>query len=184
VDEGATRRIDVTSNGRAALSGRPRLLPLAAASPARNMAIDAALLATATRPTLRFYLWRPNGVSLGRFQDAAAAAPFREAGLPVVRRMTGGGAIVHADEITYSILLPDDHALLLGLDVKASYAALHRPIREALASLGVATETRDVPVPTHKARDGVGPRRARQENRRLRAAPRPRPRPPARLDPS
>jgi lipoyl(octanoyl) transferase len=129
-----------------------RLLPLAEAAPARNMAIDAALLEAGERPTLRLYRWRPPAVSLGHFQRDVDLAPYRAAGLPIVRRMTGGGAIVHADEVTYSLLLPDDQPLLQGRDVKESYAVLHAPIRDALRRLGVPTEVRAEPVPSHADR--------------------------------
>lgn len=134
-------------------AGPLRLLPLAAATPARNMAVDAALLEASRVPTLRLYLWRPHGVSLGRFQKAAGLEPFRAAGLPVVRRMTGGGAIVHAHEVTYALLLPADHPQIAGADVKASYAALQAPIRAALAALGVGTTIRPEPVADARARE-------------------------------
>jgi lipoate-protein ligase A len=115
-------------------------------APLRNMALDAALLAAAPIATLRLYGWAPHAVSLGYFQDDAEAARARGAGMPLVRRMTGGGAIVHAHEVTYSLVLPEDHPALRGCDVKASYAVMHAPIRAALAAFGVATEVRAEPV--------------------------------------
>jgi len=130
-----------------------RLIPFAAATPARNMALDAALLALADRSTLRLYAWAPHGVSLGRFQGPAEAAALAGAGLPMVRRMTGGGAIVHAHEVTYSVLVADDHPALRGVDVKRSYAVLHGPVRVALAAFGVDVDVRDARVPTAADRD-------------------------------
>jgi lipoate-protein ligase A len=102
------------------------------------MAVDAALLARAREPVLRFYGWRPFALSLGRFQmEDEVPEALRESGLPRVRRMTGGGAILHAHELTYSLVLPLAHPVLLGAATRESYERLHGPIRRALASLGV-----------------------------------------------
>ena len=115
-----------------------RLLPYAASAPAVNMAVDEAVLRLAPGPTLRFYGWSPHAVSLGHFQrDEAALLPLRRSGLPIVRRMTGGGAIVHANEVTYSLHLPLDHPLLRDLSIEESYHVLHGPIVEGLRALGV-----------------------------------------------
>jgi lipoate-protein ligase A len=73
-----------------------------------NMAIDEAMLECAARfgrPTLRFYDWSEPTLSLGYFQEASEIPP-ELAALPSVRRMTGGGAIVHHREITYSLVVP------------------------------------------------------------------------------
>ncbi|MCC7425164.1 MAG: hypothetical protein IT428_33255, partial [Planctomycetaceae bacterium] len=84
-------------------------------SGAWNMAIDEALLETAVdaeQCTLRFYRWSEPTVSLGYFQkpEEAAADPLL-AGLPIVPRLSGGGAILHHHEWTYSIALPPGHPL-------------------------------------------------------------------------
>jgi lipoyl(octanoyl) transferase len=75
-----------------------------------NMALDEALLHCfhpgESRPVLRLYGWNPPALSVGRYQDAPAALKLEscaEAGIAVVRRMTGGGIILHAGEVTYSI---------------------------------------------------------------------------------
>ncbi len=120
-----------------------RLLPYAAAEPAWNMAVDRALVHNATTPTLRLYGWATAAVSLGRFQPGRADLEgLLASGLAVVKRMTGGGAIVHWHELTYSVTLPEDHPLV-SCPTRESYAALHAPIREALASIGVDTSTRE-----------------------------------------
>ena len=129
-----------------------RILRFAEHAPLRNMALDAALLARAETTTLRLYGWSPHAASLGYFQDASGIAAFASAGIPVVRRMTGGGAIVHAYEVTYSLLIADDHPAIRGRDVKESYAVIHAPIRAALAAFGVLTEVRAEPVGTHAER--------------------------------
>ena len=83
-----------------------------------NMARDEALLIcvgeTTSPPTLRLYQWSEPTVSLGYFQRYAdyQALPLPERDLGVVRRLTGGGAILHDREVTYSLTLPTDHALL------------------------------------------------------------------------
>ena len=122
-----------------------RLLPFGMHDATWNMAVDEALLACATVPTLRLYGWRPPAISLGRFQGRREdIAPLLAAGLPVVRRITGGGAIVHWHEVTYSLVLPEDHPLIAGRQITESYAAIHAPVQVALLSLGVAASARPV----------------------------------------
>ena len=99
-----------------------------------NMAVDEALLHAAAAPTLRLYGWRPHAVSLGWFQRWADFADL-PAGVDVVRRLTGGGAICHGDELTFSLALD---AGLLPRDVAASYELLHDAAVAALADVGVA----------------------------------------------
>ncbi len=99
------------------------------------MAFDAALLRLGSAPTLRLYRWSPPGLSLGWFQDARAfsalAGPHR-----VVRRLTGGGAIYHDDEITFAVTADAD---LLPGDVPASYVRIHTGVARALADIAVPT---------------------------------------------
>lgn len=80
------------------------------------MAVDEALLLSfdpaSSQPILRLYGWKPPALSLGRFQDAAAVLDLdrcRAGGVPIVRRITGGGVIYHADELTYSIVCAPPH---------------------------------------------------------------------------
>jgi len=84
-----------------------RLLPFAVHDGALNMAIDEALLlsclAGGPALTLRLYGWARPTLSLGYFQESPANDPV-EAGLPTVRRLTGGGAIIHDAELTYSLV--------------------------------------------------------------------------------
>jgi lipoate-protein ligase A len=100
-----------------------------------NMAVDEALLHAATTPTLRLYGWRPHAVSLGWFQRHADFADVPP-GIDVVRRLTGGGAICHGDELTFSLALDAD---ALPRDVAASYALLHDAAVVALRRVGVAS---------------------------------------------
>lgn len=74
-----------------------------------NMAVDEALLAAVHAvdavPVLRWYEWSKPTLSLGYFQRWNDV-PSEFADLPRVRRSTGGGAILHADELTYSLAFP------------------------------------------------------------------------------
>ncbi len=80
------------------------------AEAAWNMAVDQALLESVSAggaPVLRFYRWQQPTLSLGYFQSLAQRqqhAASRDA--PVVRRSSGGGAIVHDRELTYSLVMP------------------------------------------------------------------------------
>jgi len=117
-----------------------RLVETWDAPPGFNMALDEALfrLGGAT-PVLRFYTWRPDALSLGYFQrhDEVLAALAGSRPLPViVRRATGGGAIHHARELTFSIAAPADHPLYRG-EVTASYRRVHGLLAGALLELGV-----------------------------------------------
>lgn len=100
------------------------------------MAFDDALLRIADAPTLRLYGWQPHAVSLGWFQDPAAFADLPP-DTPLVRRQTGGGAIHHGDELTFSLAV--DQRWLPG-DIAASYQLLHDALVAALRHHGVPCE--------------------------------------------
>jgi lipoate-protein ligase A len=92
------------------------IVDAALAGPA-NMARDEALLDACradSAPTLRFYAWARPTLSLGYFQDYAEYESLEPpaGGLPVVRRTTGGGAILHDLEVTYALVLPVDLPLI------------------------------------------------------------------------
>ena len=117
-----------------------RLLLTWDAPPGFNMALDEALLLSADpRPVLRLYTWAPEALSLGYFQrhDEVVAALARGPGElpPLVRRLTGGGAIHHARELTFSIAAPAAHALYRG-PLAESYARVHAALAKALARHG------------------------------------------------
>jgi lipoyl(octanoyl) transferase len=119
-----------------------RLLVDAPAGGAWNMAVDEILLegvaAGTTSPTLRFYEWTPACLSLGYFQslEVVDVDGCRALGVEVVRRPTGGRAILHDRELTYSVALP---ASVLGHDggVLPSYYRLSLALRDGLRRLGV-----------------------------------------------
>jgi lipoate-protein ligase A len=108
-----------------------------------NMAVDEALLEHFGRdpslPVLRIYGWHPPAFSLGRYQKADEVLDLHacaEAGIPVVRRITGGGVIYHAEEITYSIVCTPAHIAEAGT-VKQSFARLCRFLIETYTTLGL-----------------------------------------------
>ena len=106
-----------------------------------NMAVDEVLLeeAAAGRCSFRFYQWQEPTLSLGYFQTIDDRRRHAASlGCPVVRRSSGGGAIVHDREVTYSVALPGDHSLALGRTVL--YQAVHQTLIEILAESGIRAE--------------------------------------------
>lgn len=104
-----------------------------------NMRIDANLLGLAVGEgisTLRLYEWNEPTLSLGYFQKNPRI-PDSLASLPVVRRLSGGGAIVHDRELTYSIALTKDHAR--ARRPLALYASAHRAIIGVLRTFGLTS---------------------------------------------
>ena len=111
-----------------------RLIIHGPGSPARNMAVDEALLREIREPVLRVYEWSVPAVSLGYFQPAALAGE-----RPFVRRYTGGGLVDHAHDVTYTIVLPRTHPWL-ALSMPESYCQIHKGVQAALAACGIASE--------------------------------------------
>lgn len=107
-------------------------------SGAWNMALDEALLEAAVEgagPLMRWYQWDAATLSLGYFQKADEWSANPEwASLPVVRRLSGGGAILHHHELTYSCILPASHPLTN--DPYQVYLAIHNAVIEVLGPLG------------------------------------------------
>ncbi len=107
-----------------------------------NMAVDEALLASvaegASPPVLRFYAWAPPCLSLGVNQPYADVdeARLRARGWDVVRRPTGGRAILHTDELTYAVLAPTHEPRVQG-DVLTAYRSLAQGLLAGLRHLGL-----------------------------------------------
>ncbi|MBK7874589.1 MAG: lipoate--protein ligase family protein [Planctomycetes bacterium] len=115
---------------------RWRLITTWGADPSFNMGLDEALLEShESPPTFRFYSWKPDTLSLGYFQKIADVPGLEKAGA-VVRRITGGGAIHHVKELTFSIAASLDHPLYRG-PVGESYARVHGALIDALRAAGV-----------------------------------------------
>ena len=108
-----------------------------------NMAVDEAIFRARAEglapPTLRLYRWRPPAVSLGRFQaldERVGVAAIRQRGYGLVRRPTGGRAILHNDELTYSVVVREAD-VAGGETLMASYREISRGIEAGLGTLGV-----------------------------------------------
>jgi lipoate-protein ligase A len=113
---------------------------------AYNMAVDEELLARAQAgeqtPVLRFYAWSPPAVSLGRFQkieEAVNADACKRLGFDIVRRVTGGRAVLHRDELTYSIVSPIDNPLFPP-SVLGTYKIIATGLLAGLRNLGIPAE--------------------------------------------
>ena len=110
----------------------------AAADGPTNMAADELLADEADRlggPVIRLYSWAEPAVSLGAFQrlgEAEACAAI--SGLPIVRRPSGGGAIIHGTDLTYAAAVPKSHPW--GGDPQVLYDAMHAAMVATLGELG------------------------------------------------
>ncbi|MEK7205305.1 MAG: lipoate--protein ligase family protein, partial [candidate division NC10 bacterium] len=128
------------------LESRWRLLQDGPADGAWNMAVDEAIARAVgdglAPATLRFYTWSAPTVSLGYLQKTPGGvdlAACREQGIAVVRRVTGGRAVLHAAEVTYSLAVPLEGAWR-SLSVGESFALFCRGLIAGLALVGVAAE--------------------------------------------
>ncbi len=158
------------------------LSPLAATTPrwavlvtpplpgASNMALDHALMHRAVRTgeaVLRIYTWEVPTLSFGRHEVALGVydrAAISAAGLAVVRRPTGGRAVLHDDEITYSVtapLRPDHHAAgpagARRARARALYAAINHLLLRGLARLGVTAQLSSGDATARPRSLGAGP---------------------------
>ena len=109
-----------------------------------NMGVDDALLVSAARDataTLRFYTWRGAWLSVGYAQAVSESrrAVCEAAGVGIVRRLTGGRAVLHGADLTYALAAPSE---LLPSGLRASYALVSNALCEALRALGVPAERR------------------------------------------
>ena len=125
-----------------------RLLLTPPARGAWNMAVDESILESIHRgdslPTLRLYSWTPACLSLGHAQPFADVdmARLRALGWDVVRRATGGRAILHTDELTYSVTGPAENPILAG-SVLESYSRLAKALLRAVQDLSLPVEMKE-----------------------------------------
>ncbi len=107
-------------------------------------------------PTLRLYRWSPPAVSLGYFQDEYEVVNMdvcRAAGVEVVRRPTGGRAVLHHHELTYSIIVPEVHPFINSGGVMDAYKAISRGIVTAFNLLNILASI----IPEGKGQGGLAP---------------------------
>jgi lipoate---protein ligase len=112
-------------------------------SAAKNMAIDRAVLVAnsegKTLPTVRFYTWSPPAISIGYFQGLSEEIDLekcKEFGVEYVRRITGGGAVFHEDELTYSIVIPESHSQI-PKNIIESYGRICGAVMKGLKNQGI-----------------------------------------------
>lgn len=115
-------------------------------TPAFNMAMDETLMNWHSRgdipPVLRFYNWAPAGISVGFFQKVQGVINIENAikhGIPLVRRQTGGKAVLHDEELTYSILVSEAHPAM-PKSIKEAYLILSRGLLEGYRNIGIQAE--------------------------------------------
>jgi lipoate-protein ligase A len=122
-----------------------RLIRDGARSAVSNMAIDEMLLLGQGRklPTLRIYSWSSMACSIGYFQDTKKVAVKLGAaknGTTIVRRITGGGLVMHGSDVTLSLALPGSW---LSGDVKSSYLKVNEALRVGFKELWPALDYAD-----------------------------------------
>jgi lipoate-protein ligase A len=111
-----------------------------------NMAIDEAIMIAHREglvpPTIRFYQWSPPAVSLGYFQDLKKEIDVdscRNLGIDIVRRPTGGKAVLHDKELTYSFTIRENHPLVNN-SILETYKKISGGIIKGLFYLGVTAD--------------------------------------------
>jgi lipoate-protein ligase A len=120
-----------------------RLLGYDKNSAFENMAIDEAIfretIKNQKQPTLRFYGWQPAAISLGYFQEFQNEVHFTQcqrSGVDIVRRLTGGKAVFHSDEITYSLVAGTSEDIFPG-NIVGTYEKISLCLARGLSLLGI-----------------------------------------------
>lgn len=118
-----------------------------------NMALDECLLNWHSQglipPTLRFYGWEKPSLSVGRFQNVERTIDFdgiKKHNCQYVRRLTGGSAVLHDDELTYSIVISEAHPAI-PKSIREAYYILSKGVLEGYRNLGVHA---DYAIPERK----------------------------------
>lgn len=100
-----------------------------------NMAIDEALLSS-KMPVLRFYRWKPAGLSIGYFQPVKEFnfENLKKSKVDLVRRLTGGNAVLHDKELTYSFIIDEEK---MPKSIVESYKEISKGLLQGLRNLGL-----------------------------------------------
>ncbi len=125
-----------------------RLIKTIEANGAMQMAIDEAILTFRIRNsvpnTLRFFTWNPPCLSIGYFQSLEKEVDVKNAGnqgVDIVRRYTGGGAVFHDKELTYSLAVSEED---VPQDIIASYQKICSAITNGLGHLNINPEFKPI----------------------------------------
>jgi len=123
-----------------------RLLPFRKADAVENMAIDEAVFRATIRekglPTLRLYGWQTPALSIGYFQDFTRevdSGACRRLGIDMIRRPTGGKAVLHDQELTYAVIAGTDLPFFPP-DVLGTFRTVSRCVAKGLRELGIRAE--------------------------------------------
>lgn len=122
-----------------------RFLHTGQRAPAENMAIDEAIMLAISEglamPTIRFYGWQPATLSIGYFQKAHEIdiAAVQCEGTGFVRRLTGGRAVLHESELTYSVIVPEDYPGI-PRQINEAYRVLSEGLMQGYIALGLDAE--------------------------------------------
>lgn len=124
-----------------------RYFPYQVFTGVENMAIDEAILRSMAQiadpqPVLRFYGWNPAALSLGYAQSyhkEVDETACKAEGIDIVRRPTGGRAVLHQYELTYSVIAPESDPHVSGTIVE-SYLKISQALLEGFQSLGIPAE--------------------------------------------
>ena len=120
-----------------------RLLKMGTNRAAMNMAVDEAVLLSQMEqpnPTLRFYTWSSPAFSFGYFQDIASEVDVEACcgdGIELVKRMTGGGTVVHGWGLTYTLILPRHTG---EKSISEAYQGIGQSLVKAFETLGIPAE--------------------------------------------
>lgn len=124
-----------------------------------QMAVDEAILdAVAGKrspETVRFFDFEPMAVTVGRLQhvDGSLLEACRANGIDIVRRLTGGRMVVHAQDFTFSLIVHSSNPTFGGT-VYRTYRSVSAPFLSALRSIGIPVEWRKPPPPGEQGREG------------------------------
>lgn len=130
--------MNITLSGKGKVMNKIRLIRDGIYTGAANMAIDEAILSHLAKgeslPTLRFYRWEMPTVSLGYFQKLREfdLPLIKEKKMDIVRRPTGGRAVLHRDEVTFCLTIPAENRGLWDI-----FRAIHEAIGRGLNILGI-----------------------------------------------
>ena len=135
-----------------------RLLRMGANPAAMNMAVDEAMLLSQKEqpnPTLRFYTWSSPAFSFGYFQDIASEVDVeacRSDRIELVKRMTGGGTVVHGWDLTYTLILPR-HAR--EKSISEAYQCIGQSLVKAFEKLGIPAECHAAGIDTSQTAQNI-----------------------------